>query len=1054
MADHAHQSRSEVDILEVDISANADGGGDSVIPEARDTTPSVLAVIVTHNPGDWFDETLESFAKQDYQRLEVMVVDAGANSSLARQVKEHLPDAYLLDASDTAGFSASANALLDTHVDPVFLMICHDDVALETDAVRLLVIEALRSNAGIVGPKLVDWDNPDRLQHVAYVVDRLAVSADIVEPGEIDQEQYDSVTDVFAVPSACILIRTDLFRSLDGFDPSMPYHCEDVDLCFRAQLVGARVVAVPDAKVRHRQALSTRSGRDNGARARRRHQLRTVLVTSSYPYLCFLIPFAFLFSFGESLVALLARRFGDLRDIWGAWLWNIGRFGEIRQRRNALRRLRRVRYGDVRALQQSGSLQLKAAIGGRISGDGAPTMTQEWATAMRTGTVRISAVVCGLIAMFVLFGSRSLIAEGIPVIGDYLPFGSSGAEMVADWWSGWRERDLGSSGAAASSAGLLGLFSILSGGAVGLVRTLWVLLPIAVGLVGAWRMLKPTGSRRAQLGALWAYAVIPLPWAAVAQASIAGIYAYALAPWLLVALLRVQAAFPVSGSKDTWSQTLRLGVGIGTALGIAAAFDLSAALILVPMVAGLLLAAILSLNFTGTLRVLLSLLIATPVVTLLALPPVVDAFVAGPSWVPFAGGREGSASVVALVDIMSFGIGPSKVSVFIWAFAILMVVPMVIGRSWRFALAVRGWCLAIVGWGLAWVAALGWLPFGLPDIGVVLAPAAVGVALICGAAVVAFEHDLRATRFGWRQALLPVAVLASLLASIPGIALAESGRWGMPRGDYQDILPFADPLRDGSYRVLWIGAPETILGNGRPLVADLAWVASLDGSPKLADRAPAFDLGSASLLHEAVLSAVNGDTIWLGRQLGGLGIRYIVLLDRLAPAPFSAPENAAAIPSGLRSAIASQLDLRRVEGMNSAVEVYANTEWTSVRAAATPGFDDGINEFSDLATKPISGTAGVLSGRGESISGLIPDDTELVVAQTADPGWSLVVDGSRVTERQSLGYATTFLPPSGGFAELSYSTPSWRRWVLIVQVGALLVLIAVAILRPAMGYRR
>lgn len=1049
MADQADQAPAQAD-----SPTRTDTSADSVTPEARDTTPSVLAVIVTHKPGDWFDETLESFATQDYQRLEVMVVDASGDSAVARKVKEHLPEAYLLDASDTSGFSAAANALLDTHVDPVFLMICHDDVALKTDAVRLLVLESLRSNAGIVGPKLVEWDNPDRLQHVAYLVDRLAVSADVVEPGEIDQEQYDTVTDVFAVPSACILIRTDLFRSLDGFDPAMPYHCEDVDLCFRAQLAGGRVVAVPDAKVRHRQALATRSPVDDAARARKRHQLRTVMVTSSRPYLCFLIPFAFLFSCAESIVALLARRFGQLRDIWGAWLWNLARLGEIRKRRKALRSLRRVRYGDVRALQQSGSVQLKAAIGGRISGDSAHAITHDLATAMHTGTVRIAAVLCALIAMFVLFGSRSLFAEGIPVIGDYLPFAGSGAEMIGDWWSGWRERDLGSSGAAASSAGLLGLFSILSGGATGLVRTLWVLLPIVVGLLGAWRMLMPSGSRRAQLGCLWAYAVIPLPWAAVAQASIAGVYAYALAPWLLGGLLKAQGAISGNGSLNGWSQWLRVGVGVGAALGLAAAFDPSAALIVVPIVAGLLLAAVLSVNFTGMLRILLCLLIASPVVALLTLPWLFDAFVAGASWVPFAGGRDGSASPITLVDIMSFAIGPTKVSVFIWAFAILMVVPAIIGRSWRFALAVRGWCLAMVGWGLAWVAALGWLPFGLPDISVLLATAALGVALTCGATVVAFEHDLRATRFGWRQVLLPVAVLAAVAASIPGIALAESGRWGMPRGDYQDILPFEDPLRDGSYRVLWIGAPQTTLGNGRPLVSDLAWIASLDGPPKLADHLPTFDPGSAALVSEALLSAIKGDTIRLGRQLGGLGIRYIVLLDRLAPAPFSAPEDALAIPTNLRSAIASQLDLRRVEGMNSAVEVYANTQWTAVRAAATTGFDEGIDDFTDLATTPISGTAGVLSGRGDSVTGLIPDNTELFVAQTADPSWSLVVGGSRVAERQSVGYATTFLPQTGGLAELRYATPSWRRWLLIVQVGALLVLILAKIFRPLVRHRR
>ena len=144
-------------------------------------------------------------------------------------------------------------------------MICHDDVALEPDAIRVMVVESLRSNAGIVGPKLVDWAEPDRLQHVGLVVDRFGVTAEIVEPGERDQEQHDAIGDVFAVPSACLLIRSDLFELLQGYDDAMTFRGEDVDLCWRAQLVGARVLVVPDAVVRHQERLIERRGIDDGS---------------------------------------------------------------------------------------------------------------------------------------------------------------------------------------------------------------------------------------------------------------------------------------------------------------------------------------------------------------------------------------------------------------------------------------------------------------------------------------------------------------------------------------------------------------------------------------------------------------------------------------------------------------------------------------------------------------------------------------------------------------------------------------------------------------------
>ena len=419
---------------------------------ARDATPSVLAVVVAFEPGEWFEETLESLATQDYPRLEVLVIDAAGDPELGARVHASLPDAAVLDAGDTDGFSAAADAVLDTDVDPAFLLFCHDDVALATDAVRLMVVESLRSNCGITGPKLVDWDRPDRLQHVAYTVDRFAVAADVVEPAELDQEQYDAVGDVFAVPSACLMIRTGLFRTLEGFDPGITHRGEDVDLCWRAQLAGARVMVVPDARVRHRERLEERTGVDDVRRTRARHQLRTVAVTSSRPSLLITLPLAALLTLGEAGIALFTARLGQVRDVLAAWSWNLRRLGEIRRRRARLRPLVRARYADIRAAQETGSVRINAFVRGQIGRGAFGGSGRDFGAVIRTGTARIAAVAWGLVVLFVLFGSRSLLTDGVPAVGDFVPFADESGDLWSAWWSGWSDRDLGGPGSIASSA--------------------------------------------------------------------------------------------------------------------------------------------------------------------------------------------------------------------------------------------------------------------------------------------------------------------------------------------------------------------------------------------------------------------------------------------------------------------------------------------------------------------------------------------------------------------------------------------------------------------------
>ena len=177
--------------------------------------PPVVAVMVVHEPGEWFDEVLRSLAAQDYGSLKCLFLVCGDPGELPELIRSTVPDCFVRAVSSNPGFGTAANEVLRlVEGDNGFFCFLHDDVALDPGAIRLLVEEMYRSNAGVVGPKLVSWDRSYVLQHVGLGVDRFGEVDPIVEPGEVDQEQHDAVRDVFAVSSACLLVRADLFRAL------------------------------------------------------------------------------------------------------------------------------------------------------------------------------------------------------------------------------------------------------------------------------------------------------------------------------------------------------------------------------------------------------------------------------------------------------------------------------------------------------------------------------------------------------------------------------------------------------------------------------------------------------------------------------------------------------------------------------------------------------------------------------------------------------------------------------------------------------------------------
>ena len=92
--------------------------------------PPVVAVVVAHDPGPWFEETLASLASQDYAELSVLVLDAASQEDLTERVAAVLPAAYVRRFEENRGFGATVNEVLAMVDGADYFLLCHDDVAL------------------------------------------------------------------------------------------------------------------------------------------------------------------------------------------------------------------------------------------------------------------------------------------------------------------------------------------------------------------------------------------------------------------------------------------------------------------------------------------------------------------------------------------------------------------------------------------------------------------------------------------------------------------------------------------------------------------------------------------------------------------------------------------------------------------------------------------------------------------------------------------------------------------------------------------------------------
>ncbi|CAB4883350.1 unannotated protein [freshwater metagenome] len=1022
--------------------------------------PPVVAVVVVHEPEDGFDEVLEALAGQDYPNLRWLFLVAGDPDGLPSRIRERVPGAFVRAVVDNPGYGAAANEALHlVDGDNGFLLLMHDDVALDPGATRLMVEELYRSNAGIVGPKLVLWDDPNVLQHVGLGVDRFGEIDPLVEPGEVDQEQHDAVRDVFALPSACLLVRADLFRALGGFDASAGFHGEDVDLCWRAHLSGARVVVVPAALGRHREGLGERRPDLAHGLMAAQHRVRTVATLTGRLALPVVLLQMLLLALLELVVGLFTGHLGEAFASLRATVGLVPRIPAIIRRRREVAELRQVPYREVAGLQIRGSARLASYLRTREQQHMA---IDHSAVGSHRFTRNTGGQLAAWLAITVLalIGSRSFILHGVPAVGEFLRYPASARTLLGQYWSGWWGHGLGGGAPAPTGIGLLGVAGAVSLGHLGLLHTVAVLAWLPIGYYGAWRLMSIFPSSRARIVGLVVYAAVPLPYSALGAGRWSVVAAYGAAPWVLHLLRRFASIEPALTARadddvaDAFAKTdrreqVRVLAQLALLTAVVAAFAPAFAGIVALMGTALAIATVVARGRARAALALVAGAVIAAVIALIVNLPWISSLMAAHGWDAFVGSPTPTSGATDLVRILGFGVGPTQLGELAIALWLPVIVAPLLARGWRLTWASRGGVLAVSFVALAVVGAHDALPFRLPEMGLLLAPAALGLAMSAACAAAAFEQDVQGGSFGWRQPLAVLSGVAIALGVVPALAASANGHWDTPATVLlQPSQQFATDPPEGDYRTLFIGDGRIMPFAGwRFDSAGASGVsfAIVDDGPLSIGQHWA---GVATVAERNVSTVMQligtNSTTRVGRLLAPYSIRYIVI--PLVNGLDSTSTNPLPTPTGLVEGLTTQLDLRRLYTPPNYI-AFENVAWIPTHSMLGPAAAVASQQAGPdvLAKVDIAGSQPAMVGMRSSGpgKGTLQAGT-FHVAVPFDDHWQLRVGGATVSPHIAFGATMAFDIPAAGDATLAYHTDVTHYLAVLAQAAAWLALCVLA----------
>ena len=224
---------------------------------------SVSAVVVNWNGADNICSCLDSIRMQSYAHIGTVVVDNGSTDGSVGMIKERYKDLTLIENSTNLGYCRALNQGIDA-TESEFVLCLNTDIRLEADyAEKAVTTMGDFPRGGMLSGKILRFDGKT-LDSAGQFIGRDRRPRERGYGGR-DRGQYDAREFVFSVCGAVAFYRRKMLDqvALDGqyFDEDYFAFYEDLDLGWRAQLLGWSCVYEPRAVAYHQRGATAPAGR-------------------------------------------------------------------------------------------------------------------------------------------------------------------------------------------------------------------------------------------------------------------------------------------------------------------------------------------------------------------------------------------------------------------------------------------------------------------------------------------------------------------------------------------------------------------------------------------------------------------------------------------------------------------------------------------------------------------------------------------------------------------------------------------------------------------------
>ena len=219
--------------------------------------PSVAIAILNWNGRHFLEKLLPALSHLTYPNYNIYVIDNNSSDDSVDYINSNFPSVKTIALDDNYGFATGYNKGL-WGIKEEYYLVMNSDVETEPGFIEPLVL--LMENdekIAVCQPKIRSLLNKKMFEHAGAaggMIDVLGYPfcrGRVFETVEEDNGQYNDPLHIFWATGTCCLIRRKAYWQSGGMYGYYFMHMEEIDLCWRFNSLGWKVIYCPQSVIYH-----------------------------------------------------------------------------------------------------------------------------------------------------------------------------------------------------------------------------------------------------------------------------------------------------------------------------------------------------------------------------------------------------------------------------------------------------------------------------------------------------------------------------------------------------------------------------------------------------------------------------------------------------------------------------------------------------------------------------------------------------------------------------------------------------------------------------------